>query len=146
MMDPVGLAGALTPDGGHRLLQRVYYEDTDAGGIVYHARYLHFLERGRTDYLRLMGIDQRVLMAEAGLAFVVRHMVVDFHAPARLDDIVMVTTSPVVIGGASLELDQAVMREGRALVTARVKIACIDREGRPRRLPPQLRSALSGKA
>ncbi len=130
------LSGSLT-DGGHRLVQRVYYEDTDFSGVVYHARYLHFLERGRTDYLRCLGIEQgnMTIHDEEGLAFVVRHMDLDFLAPARMDDLVEIRTRPQRVGGAKLVLDQEISVGERLLMGARVTIAVINSSGRPRRLP-----------
>lgn len=130
------LSGSLT-DGGHRLVQRVYYEDTDFSGVVYHARYLHFLERGRTDYLRCLGIEQgnMTIHDEEGLAFVVRHMDLDFLAPARMDDLVEIRTRPQRVGGAKLVLDQEISVGERLLMRARVTIAVINSAGRPRRLP-----------
>ncbi len=130
------LSGSLT-DGGHRLVQRVYYEDTDFSGVVYHARYLHFLERGRTDYLRCLGIEQgnMTIHDEEGLAFVVRHMDLDFLAPARMDDLVEIRTWPQRVGGAKLVLDQEISVGERLLMRARVTIAVINSAGRPRRLP-----------
>lgn len=134
-----GLSGSLT-EGGHRLLQRVYYEDTDFSGVVYHARYLHFLERGRTDYLRCLGIEQggEGLGGDEGLAFVVRHMDLDFRAPARMDDVVEIRTTPHRVGGAKLVLDQTIECNGSLLIQARVTIAVINAGGRPRRLPPDV--------
>jgi acyl-CoA thioester hydrolase len=122
----------------HRLLQRVYYEDTDFSGVVYHARYLHFLERGRTDYLRCLGVHQRQ-MAEDGdagsLSFVVRHMDIDFRASARMDDVLEIVTRTESIGGARLVLGQEIVCNGRQLIAARVTVATVNREGRARRLP-----------
>ncbi|MCR9136283.1 MAG: tol-pal system-associated acyl-CoA thioesterase [Alphaproteobacteria bacterium] len=130
------LSGTLTADG-HRLSQRVYYEDTDFSGVVYHARYLHFLERGRTDYLRCLGIQQggAGLGGEEGLAFVVRHMELDFQAPARMDDVVEISTTSYRVGGAKLVLDQTIESGGLLLIQARVTIAVVNGRGRPRRLP-----------
>ncbi len=132
-----GLSGHLS-DNGHRLVQRVYYEDTDFSGVVYHARYLHFLERGRTDYLRCLGIEQGTLSIgddEEGLAFVVRRMEIDFQAPARMDDIIEIITTPRRVGGAKLVLEQEIVTGDRRLVGARVTVAVINGQGRPRRLP-----------
>ncbi len=130
------LSGFLTGDG-HRLVQRVYYEDTDFSGVVYHARYLHFLERGRTDYLRCLGIQQgnMTIHDEEGLAFVVRHMDLDFLLPARMDDVVEIHTRPHRVGGAKLVLDQDIRAGERLLLRARVTVAVINSAGRPRRLP-----------
>ena len=98
-------------DGRHRQLVRVYYEDTDFSGIVYHASYLRFMERGRTNYLRLLGADQRALFEEVekeapGFAFVVRSMQIDFRKPARMDDVLEIDTAPLEVKGASVVLHQ----------------------------------------
>lgn len=133
------LSGELTADG-HRLVQRVYYEDTDFSGLVYHARYLHFLERGRTDYLRCLGVEQSALLSvdEEGLVFVVHRMEIDFKAPARMDDILTVLTSTEKAGGAKMVLTQEIRRDDALLIAARVTIAVINAKGRPRRLPEAL--------
>ena len=102
---PFLIAGELTSTG-HRLIQRVYYEDTDFSGLVYHARYLHFLERGRTDYLRCLGVGQRELLNadEEGLVFVVHRMEIDFKGPARMDDVLTIHTVTDKAGGAKMVL------------------------------------------
>src|ERR1700710_1222636 len=115
-------------DGRHRQLVRVYYEDTDFSGVVYHASYLRFMERGRTNYLRLLGADQRALFEEAskeapGFAFVVRSMTIDFRKPARMDDVLEIATRPVDVKGASIMLHQRVDRDGETLVEATVQVA-----------------------
>jgi acyl-CoA thioester hydrolase len=141
---------AAAPDMGrlegraHILPLRVYYEDTDAGGIVYHANYLRFAERARTDFLRLMGIHHRELSAlpDGGLGLAVRHCAFDFLAPAKLDDAIEVVTTLTSIGGATLEADQVVRRDGTDLVRGHVRIACIGANGRPRRLPAEMRRRL----
>jgi acyl-CoA thioester hydrolase len=125
----------------HRFPVRVYWEDTDAGGLVYHTSYLRFLERGRTEMLRSLGLSQGAMLAEAGAAFVVRRMAVEFHRPAQLDDLLDVETTVARLNRASLVLDQAIRREGALLIEAQVTCACI-RAGRPVRLPQALRSAL----
>lgn len=133
------LSGEL--DGqGHRLLQRVYYEDTDFSGLVYHARYLHFLERGRTDYLRCLGVEQSALLTldEEGLVFVVHRMEIDFKSPARMDDILEIRTTTEKAGGAKMVLAQEIRRDDMLLIAARVTIAVINARGRPRRLPETL--------
>ncbi|MYZ48124.1 tol-pal system-associated acyl-CoA thioesterase [Propylenella binzhouense] len=136
------LAGRLTA-GGHELRQRVYFEDTDFTGLVYHARYLHFMERGRSDYLRLLGIRHLDLAAD-GIAFVVRRMEIDFMRPARIDDVLTIRTGPRGCSGARLELAQSVLGEGnRVLVSARLVLALIGAAGRPVRLPPALRAAFT---
>jgi len=132
------LSGTLTSDG-HSLTQRVYYEDTDFSGVVYHARYLHFLERGRTDFLRCLGIEQ-AKMATGGdsLVFVVHRMEIDFKSPARMDDILTIRTSTEKAAGAKLVLLQEVRRDEVLLIAARVIVAVINAKGRPQRLPAAL--------
>ncbi|MGP1395654.1 MAG: tol-pal system-associated acyl-CoA thioesterase [Inquilinaceae bacterium] len=127
--------------GCHLFPVRVYYEDTDAGGIVYHASYLRFAERARTEMLRLAGIDQSVLAARTGAAFAVRHCTMDFRASARLDDLVTVRTRIVEIGGASLKAEQTIERNDTVLVALTLRLACIDRDGRPTRIPERVRVA-----
>lgn len=128
------LAGRLK-SGAHVLPVRVYYEDTDAGGVVYHARYVAFCERARSDCLRLLGIHQSQL---PDLFFVVRRMNCDFQRPARLDDLLEIHTSFREMAGARLEIDQQVMLNGNSLFRAEVTIALVDGRGRPRRLPDDL--------
>lgn len=142
------LSGELT-ETGHRLVQRVYYEDTDFSGVVYHARYLQFLERGRTDYLRLLGVEQGSLVLEEdreGLVFVVHRMEIDFKAPARMDDILTILTSTEKAGGAKMILNQEIRRGDQLLIAARVIIAVINAQGRPRRLPEALANRFLAKA
>ncbi len=140
------LAGRLVA-GGHVLPVRVYYEDTDFSGFVYHASYLRFMERGRSDYLRLLGVEQGALFAEAvaeaggGFAFVVRSMQIDFLKPARIDDIVEVRTEPKEVAGASITLRQVVARGDEVLVEAEVRVACIG-GGKAQRIPAALRKAM----
>lgn len=145
---PHHLSGELT-ETGHRLVQRVYYEDTDFSGVVYHARYLHFLERGRTDYLRLLGVEQGSLVLEEdreGLVFVVHRMEIDFKAPARMDDILTILTSTEKAGGAKMILKQEIRRGEQPLIAARVIIAVINAQGRPRRLPEALATRFLARA
>ncbi|MCC6777964.1 MAG: tol-pal system-associated acyl-CoA thioesterase [Hyphomicrobiales bacterium] len=125
---------------------RVYYEDTDFSGIVYHANYLRFMERGRTNYLRLLGADQRALMEAAareapGFAFVVRTMQIEFLKPARMDDILTVTTAPAEVKGASIVLQQQVTRGEDLLIEAQVRVAFVS-GGRARPIPKPLRQAM----
>lgn len=138
---PGDLSGCLT-DAGHELVQRVYFEDTDFSGRIYHARYLHFMERGRSDYLRLLGVHHREL-AEEGLAFAVRHMAIDFLKPAAIDDVLTVRTAPVETRGARVVLAQEVHRGGETLIRATVTVALIGANGRAVRLPPPIREALA---
>jgi acyl-CoA thioester hydrolase len=132
-------SGTVT-DGVHVFPVRVYYEDTDAGGIVYYANYLKFAERARTELLRIAGITHSDLMAETGVAFAVRHCAADFVKPARLDDPLTVHTRLTDIKGASIEMDQAIRRDGTDLVRLRVRLACMSRSGRPSRLPAPART------
>ena len=130
-------------DGRHRMQVRVYYEDTDFSGIVYHANYLRFMERGRTNHLRLLGAGHRTLFEQAeqeapGFAFVVRSMRIEFLKPARMDDVLEVTTAPEEVKGASITLGQEVRRGEEALVTAKVRVAFIS-EGRAKPIPKSLR-------
>ena len=122
-------------DGIHTIPIRVYFEDTDAGGVVYHARYVAFCERARSDCLRLLGIHQS---AFEDLNFVVRRMVCDFLRPARLDDLLEVRTRFLDMGGARIELGQEVMLNGNTLFKADVTVALVDGRGRPKRLPESM--------
>lgn len=137
-----GLAGHIE-GATHILHQRVYYEDTDFSGLVYHARYLHFLERGRTDHIRLLGVEQGTLHTKddpaSAVAFVVRHMEIDFKAPARMDDILEIRTQSSAVRGARLVLAQEIRCAGKLLISARVTVAVINGFGRARRLPDDLR-------
>lgn len=128
--------------GVHRLSMRVYWEDTDASGIVYHANYLRFAERARSDLLSLSGLSQRGLMAEAGVSLAVRSCAVDYLRPARLDDEIEVRSRLAELRGASVTALQSVRRAEEELVRLRVRIACIDRTGRPKPLPQAVRAAL----
>jgi acyl-CoA thioester hydrolase len=129
--------------GEHVLPVRVYYEDTDAGGIVYHATYLAYAERARTEVLRAVGLPPSRLAADCGIGFVVRRCVVDFLAPARLDELLAVTSTVLDVRGASFDLVQSVRRNEVDLVRLHVKLACIARNGRPARLPDNVSRALS---
>jgi acyl-CoA thioester hydrolase len=133
-------------DGRHHMQIRVYYEDTDFSGIVYHANYLRFMERGRTNHLRLMGAEQHALFAQAqeetpGFAFVVRSMAIDYLRPARMDDLLDIVTWPVVVKGASITLAQEVRRSEEVLVKAQVRVAFIS-NGRAQPIPKSLRALL----
>ena len=122
---------------------RVYYEDTDAGGIVYYANYLRFAERARTEYLRSVGADHQTLLAEDGIAFTVRQCSVDYMSPAFLDDPLEVHTRFLEVRGASLRAEQVVKRKTDELARLNVRLACVGDDGRPRRVPTAFRSALS---
>ena len=126
---------------------RVYYEDTDFTGIVYHANYLRFMERGRTNYLRLLGADHRALFEETekeapGFHFVVRHMDIDFRKPARMDDVLEIVTSAAEVRGASITMHQKVMRGEDLLIEAQVQVAFVS-QGRAQRIPKPLREAMA---
>jgi acyl-CoA thioester hydrolase len=141
----IGLDGEIR-DGRHVMTVRVYYEDTDFTGIVYHANYLRFMERGRTNYLRLIGADHRALYEQAleeapGFAFVVRSMTIDFLKPARMDDVLTVTSEPEVVKGASLTMLQRVRRGDELLLEAHVRVAFVC-GGRARPIPKPLRIAM----
>ena len=132
----------------HHFPIRVYYEDTDAGGIVYHSNYLNFAERARTEMVRELGISQSALLAEGkGHAFAVRHAEIDFVKPARLDDLLRVESDVTEVGGASLEVRQIIRRldDGIELVRLNVRLAYISLDGRPARLPPGTKALLSGR-
>jgi acyl-CoA thioester hydrolase len=133
-------------DGRHLQPVRVYYEDTDFSGVVYHASYLRFMERGRTNYLRLLGADQRALFEAVakeapGFAFVVRSMQIDFRKPALMDDVLRIATAPVEVKGASIVLHQRVTRADELLVEATVQVAFVS-GGRARPIPKALRTAM----
>ena len=127
----------------HRLALQVYYEDTDASGVVYYANYLKFAERGRTEMMRALGFAHSGIVADIGTVFTVRRLTADYRAPARLDDLLCVETRVVEIAGATLALDQRICRDGAVLAALDVLIACVGQDGRPRRVPPALRKALN---
>lgn len=129
-------------DGLHIYPIRIFYEDTDAAGLVYYANYLKFAERARTEMMRQVGIHHSALRAADGTAFIVRHCAVDYRLPARLDDLIEVHTRIVRLSGAAIEAEQIAKRDGVDLVRMRLKLACIDAAGRPIRLPQVLRAAL----
>jgi len=136
------LSGAI--DGGeHRLMVRVYYEDTDFTGLVYHANYLKYFERGRSDFLRVRGVHHHELRAhEDPLAFAVTHIDLRYRRPARIDDVVTVRTRVARVQGARIVMAQVCERDGAVLCEGQFDIACIDGDGRPRRLPKALVAAL----
>ena len=122
----------------HRLMLRVYYEDTDLAGVVYYANYLRFLERGRTEWARERGVDQGRLRAEEGLVFAVRRVEADYLSRARFDDLLEVRTEVLGATGARLLLAQEVWRGEAKLLAARVTLVAMDATGKPRRIPAQL--------
>ena len=136
------MTGAEDDAEAGRFRLTVYYEDTDLAGIVYYANYLKFIERARSEALRRLGIDQTALRAETGLVFAVRRVVVDYLAPARFEDRLLVTTAVAAVGGARAELVQEVRRGDALLVRAEVTVVCLGPDGRPARLPGPVRAAL----
>jgi len=133
-------------DGSHVMAVRVFYEDTDFSGIVYHANYLRFMERGRTNHLRLLGADHRALFEAAqreapGFAFVVRSMTIEFLKSARMDDVLEIVTTPHEVKGASITLHQRVMRGDELLIEAHVRVAFVS-GGSARPIPQALRTAM----
>jgi acyl-CoA thioester hydrolase len=127
----------------HSMKLRVYYEDTDAAGIVYYANYLKFAERGRTEMMRQLGFAHSAIVEESGVVFTVRRLAADYRLPARLDDALTVETRVGDIGAATLRLDQQIRRAEKVLVALDVLVACVGRDGRPRRVPVGLRDALN---
>jgi len=121
---------------------RVYYEDTDAGGVVYYANYLKFAERARTEMLRHLGIESSALQDEQGLGLVVRRVEVDYIQPARLDDLLEVHLSLTKVGGASMQGVQRIVRGGEDLVRIEIKLGCMKLSGGPARLPEKIRNLL----
>ncbi|MGX5845593.1 tol-pal system-associated acyl-CoA thioesterase [Mesorhizobium sp. PL10] len=143
-----GLSGALT-EFGHRLMARVYYADTDFSGVVYHARYLEFFERGRSDYLRLAGVHHTELHeGKHGerIVWVVRRMEIDFRAPARMDDILTIDTRTEDISGARIVMAQRLKRGTEVLVEAKVQAAIVGENGRPKRFPKEWIAAFLPRA
>jgi acyl-CoA thioester hydrolase len=132
----------IPPEGRHRYQVRVYYEDTDAGGVVYHASYLRFAERSRTEALRDLGIPHAALLARFSLMFMVRRVEVDYLRPARIDDLLSIDTEVLAVGGASAELRQTI--RGPAGDCAALRLACVRTDGgnKPGRLPPRWRGVL----
>ncbi|CAM5777300.1 tol-pal system-associated acyl-CoA thioesterase [Labrys miyagiensis] len=144
MAEKTHIPGGVLNGDCHRLPLRVYYEDTDFSGIVYHANYLRFFERGRTEFIRALGVDQMALHRDEGIAFAVRSISVDFLRPALMDDIVEVETRAGEVRGPSLNLIQTIRRGEEVLTTAKVLVVCI-KGGRPQRLPEILREVLAGR-
>jgi acyl-CoA thioester hydrolase len=135
---------SISPDGKHCYAVRVYYEDTDAGGVVYHATYLRFAERARTEALRDVGIPHAELVRQFASMFVVRHIELDYLRPAHIDDSLIVVTEPLSVGGATVTLRQDVRgREGSCAVLT-VRLACVTLgNGKPARLPQRWRVVLT---
>lgn len=140
MVEPTGRQAEA---GCHVFPVRVYWEDTDASGIVYHASYLRYAERARSEALRAAGIEQWGLLAETGVAITVRRCTIDFRAAAKLDDALAVETRITHIAGASFRAEQAIRRDGAVLVHLTLQLACINRAGRATRLPERVRAIIA---
>ena len=139
MTEPLGRI----ENDAHVLPLRVYWEDTDAAGMVYYANYLRFTERARSDMLRAAGIDQTALLERDGIVFAVRNCEIEYLGSARLDDEIEVHTTVTGLAGATVSADQVIRRDGEDLVRSRVRLACVNRDGRPRRLPREVRRAIA---
>ena len=137
--DAIPLAGVLTSTG-HRHVVRVYYADTDFSGVVYHARYLEFFERGRSDFLRLAGVHHTELAdGKHGekIVWVVRRMEIDFKGSAKIDDVLTIDTITENVSGARIFMAQTLSRDGQVLVEAKIEAAIVSENGRPRRFPKE---------
>ena len=143
MADPqINTAQGALEDGRYVFPVRVYYEDTDSGGVVYYANYFKFAERARTEMMRALGIESRQLMQDEGMALAVRHCEADFMKPARLDDLLTVSTRVLGIGGASVDAEQTITNDGTDLVRINLKLACMSLTGGPARMPDSIRATL----
>jgi len=127
----------------HRMPVRVYYEDTDAGGIVYYANYLRYAERARTELLRELGFENSAILAQKGVALAVRRVNAEYLKPARLDDALSVETRVLAVRGATVEMAQVVRRDDEDLVQMSLTLACMNTAGRPVRLPAEVRSEMT---
>lgn len=136
-----GIAGHFS-SGAFVYPLRVFYEDTDAAGIVYYANYLKFIERARTEMMRAAGINHSSMRESEGVIFIVKRCALDYHKPAQLDDWLEIHTRVTALKGASLEAEQSVLKEGELLVNAELRLACIHESGTPARFPADLRAAL----
>jgi len=136
------LSGEILGDE-HHLMVRIYYEDTDFSGLVYHANYLKYFERGRSEYMRLLGVHHHQLAnLETPLAFAVSDIHIAFKAPARIDELICIKSRLLRARGASFTLEQTVTRSEHILAKGEVEVVCIDLEGRPRRMPKALMEAI----
>jgi acyl-CoA thioester hydrolase len=138
-----------TPPGGcfdgplHHFAVRAYFEDTDMSGVVYHANYLRWFERARSDMLRLLGIDQRAAYEAGQGAWAVSEITLRYHAPARLDDTVRIESRAEQLGAASIRMHQRALRDDTLLAEARLRVGFVGPDGRPRRQPPAWRAAFA---
>ncbi len=122
----------------HSIQYRVYFEDTDAGGIVYHANYLHFAERARTEFLRAEGFSHSEMIEDTGNVFAVRNLSIEYHLPAKLDDLLIIDTRMASISGARMEMIQDIKRGDELLSSVYVGIVCVNKNGRATRMPSKL--------
>lgn len=129
----------------HHLPIRVYYEDTDAGGIVFYANYLKFAERGRTEFLRRVGYEHRDLKEKEGVLFVVRRLEVEYHRFSELDDLLTVVTEAADVKNSSFAMKQSILRDNLLLCDMTVTMVCINSSGRPVRVPEHLKKAISAQ-
>jgi acyl-CoA thioester hydrolase len=141
LLQPQPIQDQIVTSPPHVFPVTVYYEDTDMGGIVYHANYLKYIERARSAWVRDMGIDQNAMRDAEGLIFAVRRVEADYLGPARLDDALTVETSTLALTGARLVMAQKVLRGADVIFTARVTVACLTLAGKPVKLPARLRTA-----
>lgn len=131
----------------HALPIRVYYEDTDAGGVVYYANYLKFCERGRTEWLRALGVGQQALLEESGIAFMVRSLQADYRGSARLDDTLQIVSRIGTLRRASIQFEQQALRDGELLFSSSVIVACVDvNRHKPTAIPAPLYALLESQA
>ena len=141
-----------SPPGGrfdgplHRMAMRAYFEDTDLSGVVYHANYLRWFERARSDMLRLLGIDQRAVHEAGGGAYAVAELAIRYAAPARLDDVVLIESRATELRAASCRMHQRALRDGVLLAEATLRIGFVGPDGRPRRQPEPWRRAFAAIA
>jgi len=133
------------PTPFHELTVRVYYEDTDFSGRVYHASYIRFMERGRTEWLRALGYEHGALAGEQGVVFAVRRLEIDYLAPAIIDDVLRIETRVAAVRGAAIDFAQTVSRGEQTVATAKIVVAVL-RGGRPMRIPPELRARLEAQS
>ncbi len=130
----------------HHLKIRVYYEDTDAGGVVYHARYLNFAERGRTEMLRAAGFEHARLLHEGGTAFAVVNLNINYKGPAKLDDELVIKSKITRVGGASMEMQQDIYSADQLITEFKVTLVCVDGNFKAVRLPAEIRKIFDSKA
>ena len=128
----------------HKIQARVYYEDTDAGGIVYHANHLKFAERGRTEMLRSLGYDHQHVIRDFKIILIVRHIEIDYRATAKLDDMLEIHTSVIIVGNTSTTMKQTITRDDKDIAILKVTVVAVSPEGKPVRMPAELRHVFGG--